>query len=64
MSSSTPSVDPPPSGVSGGAIAGVFIAAEIVIILTVIVTVVVAVIVYRKGLCPFCDLLKICHVLL
>ena len=53
-SPSTPSVDPPPSGVSGGALAGVVIVLVVLIIVLVLAVVAVLVIVLyqrRRGLC-------------
>ena len=47
--SPTPSVDPPPSGVSGGVIAGAVIVAVIVIILAVIAAAVLVIIIYWKS---------------
>ena len=53
-SPSTPSVDPPPSGVSGGAIAGIAIGVLVlVIVVSAIVAVLLLIVLYqrRRGLC-------------
>ena len=53
-SSHTPPVSPP-SGVSGGAIAGAVIAVIVIILAVLAAVAVIVLIVYRKGLCLFCE---------